>query len=171
MKQLKRHKYSHDCVIIACHVYVNSLLHKMNFAYVIYKSIFHVYSLWTYICYSCSTVYLVQQPDVRYSSSRPMADENTVPYIRLLHWIYSSTTGLYSDWSVCCCQNLWWTCQNFAVLRSRDQNDNRGKAVVWPWASKMSGWDIPDFLFAAEEIDDLTLSQACETIENENYAV
>ena len=31
-------------------------------------------------CYSCSTVYLVQQPDVRYSSSRPMADENTVPY-------------------------------------------------------------------------------------------
>jgi hypothetical protein len=28
----------------------------------------------------------------------------------------------------------------------------------------MSGWDIPDFLFAADEIDDLTLSQACETI-------
>jgi hypothetical protein len=34
----------------------------------------------------------------------------------------------------------------------------------------MSGWDIPDFLFAADEIEDLTLSQACETIENENYA-
>jgi hypothetical protein len=29
----------------------------------------------------------------------------------------------------------------------------------------MSGWNIPDFLFAADEIDDLTLSQACETIE------
>ena len=42
--------------------------------------------------------------------------------------------------------------------------------MVWPWASKMSGWDIPDFLFAADEIDDLTLSQACETTENENYA-
>jgi hypothetical protein len=26
----------------------------------------------------------------------------------------------------------------------------------------MSGWDIPDFLFAADEIEDLTLSQACE---------
>ena len=111
------------------------------------------------ICYSCSTVYLVQQPDVRYSSSRPMADENTVPYIRVFHWIYSSTTDLYSDWSVCCCQNLWWTCQHFAVLKSCDQNANRGKAVVWPWASKMSGWDIPDFLFAAEKIEDLTLSQ------------
>jgi hypothetical protein len=37
--------------------------------------------------------------------------------------------------------------------------------------SKMSGCDIPDFLFGADEIDDLTLSQACETIENENYAV
>jgi hypothetical protein len=97
--------------------------------------------------YSCSTVYLVQQPDVRYSSSRPkpMADENTVPYIRVLHWIYSSTTGLYSDWSVCCCQNLWWTCQNFAVLKSRDQNANRGKAVVWPWASKMSVGIYPTF--------------------------
>jgi hypothetical protein len=29
----------------------------------------------------------------------------------------------------------------------------------------MSGWNIPDFLFAADEIDDLKLSQACETIE------
>ena len=29
----------------------------------------------------------------------------------------------------------------------------------------MSGWNIPDDLFAADEIDDLTLSQACETIE------
>ena len=57
------------------------------------------------------------------------------------------------------------------MLKSRDQNANRGKSVVWPWASKMSGWDIPDFLFAADEIDDLTLSQACETIENENYVV
>jgi hypothetical protein len=35
----------------------------------------------------------------------------------------------------------------------------------------MSGWGIPDFLFAADEIDDLTLSQACETIEHGNYAV
>jgi hypothetical protein len=35
----------------------------------------------------------------------------------------------------------------------------------------MSGWNIPDDLFAADEIDDLTLSQASETIENENYAV
>jgi hypothetical protein len=34
----------------------------------------------------------------------------------------------------------------------------------------MSDWNIPTFLFAADEIDDLTLSQACETIENENYA-
>ncbi len=51
-----------------------------------------------------------------------MADENTVPYIRVLHWIYSTTTGLYSDWSVCSCQNIWWTCQNFAVLKSRNQN-------------------------------------------------
>ena len=58
------------------------------------------------ISYSCSTVYPVQQPDVRYSSSRPMADDNTVPYIRVLQWIYSTTTGLYSDRSVCSCQNL-----------------------------------------------------------------
>ena len=72
--------------------------------------------------YSCSTVYLVQQPDVWYSSSRPMADENTVPYIRVLHWIYSSTMGLYSIWSVCSCQSRWWICQNFTVLKSRDQN-------------------------------------------------
>jgi hypothetical protein len=35
----------------------------------------------------------------------------------------------------------------------------------------MSGWNIPDFLFVADEIDDLTLSQVCETKENENYAV
>jgi hypothetical protein len=28
-----------------------------------------------------------------------------------------------------------------------------------------------NFDMAADEIDDLTLSQACETIENENYAV
>ena len=34
----------------------------------------------------------------------------------------------------------------------------------------MTGWNIPAFLFAADEIDDLTLSQACETTENENYA-
>ena len=84
----------------------------------------HQWIIPSYKClsYSCSTVYLVQQPDVRYSSSRLMANENTVPYIRVLHWIYSSTMGLYSDWSVCSCQNLWWTCQNFAVLKSRDQN-------------------------------------------------
>jgi hypothetical protein len=84
----------------------------------------HQWIIPSYKClsYSCSTVYLVQQPDVRYSSSRLMANENTVPYIRVLHWIYSSTMGLYSDWWVCSCQNLWWTCQNFAVLKSRDQN-------------------------------------------------
>jgi hypothetical protein len=35
----------------------------------------------------------------------------------------------------------------------------------------MSGWNISEFLFAADEIDDLTLSQACEKIKNENYAV
>jgi hypothetical protein len=35
-----------------------------------------------------------------------MADENRVPYIRVLHWIYSSTTGLYSDWSVCSCHGI-----------------------------------------------------------------
>ena len=29
----------------------------------------------------------------------------------------------------------------------------------------MSGWNTPDFLFAADEIDELTLSKACETIE------
>jgi hypothetical protein len=35
----------------------------------------------------------------------------------------------------------------------------------------MSGWDMPDSLFAADEIEDLTSSQTCETIENENYVV
>ena len=35
----------------------------------------------------------------------------------------------------------------------------------------MSGWNIPDFFFAADRIEDLTLSQACEKMENEYYAL
>ena len=35
----------------------------------------------------------------------------------------------------------------------------------------MSGCNIPDFLFAADRIDDLTLSQACENMENEYYVL
>ena len=101
------------------------------------------------LSYSCSNVYPVQQPDVRYSSSRPMADQNTIPYIRVLHWIYITTTGLYSDWSVCSCQNLLWTCQNVAVLKSRDQNPCSQALIAGnqcSWASKMRGWNTPDFL-------------------------